>query len=148
MNNFNDSLQPNDNHFGQFTEIDYPTQDKEVPDDSPNSQNAELSDEVVQARYLEPYERAALAILNRKSKHAREVIYDNEFTKMSLQDMIVQWKTHMVSVLRETLESIDANTFSASRFWSIIHKEDRLLYMGLTLVMLSVILYVFNIEVV
>ena len=76
------------------------------------------------------------------------MIYDNEFTKMSLQDMIVQWKAHMVSVLRETLESIDGKTFSASKFWSIIHKEDRLLYMGITIVILSIILYVFNIVVV
>jgi len=146
--NSSNVTQPNDNHFGQFTEIDYPMQDKETLDDNAVAQNPKLSDDVVSDRYLEPYEIAALAILNRKSKQARQVIYDNEFTKMSLQDMIVQWKAHMVSVLRETLESIDGKTFSASKFWSIIHKEDRLLYMGITIVILSIILYVFNIVVV
>ena len=148
MNNSKDTLQPNDHHFGQFTEVDYPMQKKKIPTSQSKTQNAAISEKAVPERFLEAYERAALAILNRKSKLARKTIYDNDFTKMSLQDILVQWKAHMVSVLRETLESIDANTFSVSKFWSIIHKEDRLLYMGITIVALSVVLYVFNIEVV
>lgn len=147
MNRFNESLQPNDNHFGQFTEIDYPTEKKAMQNKIVAPQNSKISKNTVPDTYLEPYERTALAILNRKSKQARQVIYDNDFTKMSLQDIIVQWKGHMVSVLRETLESIDRGTFSASELWGIIHKEDRLLYMGITIVFLSVVLYVFNIVV-
>ena len=149
MSNLEDTLKAHDAHFDKFTEIDYPIQTKQyVTSTEEMPKKGQISKEAVSNAYLEPYEKAALAILNRKSKEARKVIYDHEFTKMSIQDIVIHWKKHMVAVLRETLESIDANTFSASQFWSIIHKKDRLLYMGLTVVTLSIILYVFNIVVV
>lgn len=142
-------LQAHDINDGKYSTINYETSVREIdPVENVKDTKEKLEKQSVPSHFLEPSERAALSILNNKSNIARKVIYDNEFTKMSIQDIMVQWRIHMVAILRETLALIDDDTISLQTFWRIICKKDRLLYVGITLVSLSVIMYVFNIVVV
>ena len=143
------NLQAHDKDKEKYSKIDYETVEREIsPVDNMKTTKNILSKQAVPLHFLEPSERSALAILNQKSNLARKVIFDNEFTKMSLQDIAVQWRVHMVAILRDVLIQIYNDTFSFRAMWEILNKADRLLYVGITIVALSVIMYVFNIVVV
>ena len=142
------NLEAHDKNKGKYLEVDYETVEREItPVDNLENTKQMLSTQAVPIHFLEPSERSALAILNKKSNLARKVIFENEFTKMSIQDIAVQWRIHMVAILREVLTRIDNETFSFHAMWEILNKTDRLLYVGITFVCLSVIMYVFNIVV-
>ena len=140
------TLQPFDVDLGLYKDFEF-TRSTESINNTNSSQNKILKQKSIPSHYLHPEERAILHTLSKDSKVARLVQYKNNFLKLSLQDILVTWKNVCVEVLRESLVLIDNDEMSITNLFNVLKKNDRLMYVGFTIVFLSIIIYVFQIVV-
>lgn len=136
--------------INNYKKVDFPMKPRTLKVSSENSDKKkmdEIKKQSIPFQYLEPMERAILTTLTHDSNKVRHIQYKNEFTKLSLQDLLVRWKNTWVQVMHESLESIYKEEFTFSAFMEIIRRKDRLLYVGFTLIFFSLCLYIFHITV-
>jgi len=139
-----------DMDINNYKKVDFPMKPRTLKVSSENSDKKkmdEIKKKSIPFQYLEPMERAILTTLTHDSNKTRHIQYKNEFTKLSLQDLLVRWKNTWIQVMHESLESIYKEEFTFSAFMEIIRRKDRLLYVGFTLIFFSLCLYVFHIAV-
>lgn len=129
-----------------FSKLDYTAKVKPIKEISKKAElrQSSLSRVSVPDEYLEPEERSIISTLKNKSETARAVKYYNDFTKLSIQDNLVKWKGANVELLRDFLKLVDSNQLAPMKMWSIVTKDGRLFYVGMTLVFLSFLMFVFN----
>ena len=133
-------LQGYDVDLDVYENIEYPENIQSVKDknvsnlnNSGNIETQKLKSKSIPLQYLEPAERAILTTLNKDSNAARLIKYKNTFLKLSVQDVLVNWKNANVDILRETLSLIDDEDLSLIAFIKIIQKKDRTMYFGMTI---------------
>lgn len=134
----------------KYENIDYPTNlrsvnEKNVGKNGSEKKKLKLKNKSIPLQYLEPAERAVLHTLSLDSNVARLIQYKNDFTKLSIQDVLVQWKNVNVDILRESISLIDEKQFSLIAFIKLVQKKGRMMYFGMTLVFIALLMYIFNI---
>lgn len=104
---------------------------------------------------LTDQERATLTELNTKVKTAKtEMTRKTNLFEMSIKEILHNWSNAMQNILRDTVEFAhydrtiressnfyDFIVLFASNIWSILTREDRITYSGITLLILGFVGY-------
>lgn len=114
------------NHFSNF-----------VSDANTNIQY--LSD---QKQTLSEEEYQTLEQLNKKSNKIRKQAYHTTLFSLSIRQLLEQWSNNMIHFTKDIIEMIYTRNISFENMYLLIHTDDRLFFIGMTLLLVSFMLFV------
>lgn len=90
---------------------------------------------------LTPEEYKVLEKLNKKQNMLNTQSYKTTIFSLSFNDMLKQWSETMIFLLKDVLDMIYTKNVSMSNIFLILNAENRMFFTGLTLIIISLLIY-------
>jgi len=90
-------------------------------------------------------ERILLQKLNYVQNKKNKIIYKHDFFSLTLNEMGQEWSSNMMNLIKDIIEMIHTGNFSFENIFLIFNTDNRILFLGITIIFLSFYVYIFSI---
>ena len=90
-------------------------------------------------------EKILLQKLNYIQNRNKKIIYKHDFFSLTLAEMGQEWSSNMINLRKDIIEMIHTGNFSLENMFLILNTDNRILFIGITLILISLYVYIFSI---
>ena len=90
-------------------------------------------------------EKILLQKLNYIQNRNKKIIYKHDFFSLTLAEMGQEWSSNMINLIKDIIEMIHTGNFSLENMFLILNTDNRILFIGITLILISLYVYIFSI---
>lgn len=90
-------------------------------------------------------EKVLLQKLNYVQNRNKNIIYKHDFFSLTFKEMGQEWSSNMMNLIKDIIEMIYTGNFSLEHVFLIFNTDNRIIFLGITLIFISFYVYIFSI---
>ena len=94
---------------------------------------------------ISPEEKVLLQKLNYVQNRNKKIIYNHDFFSLTIKEVGQEWSTSMLNLIKDIIEMIHTGNFSLEHVFLVFNADNRIMFLGITLILVSFYLYIFSI---